>query len=310
MIGVVLASEREGVRISAVTPDGPAARAGLRGGDLITAIDGHAITAAKREHPDAEDEDGDEDAAVRQARLLLANLKDNQSVTIGYLRDRKKGVVAIKAERRQALNWPALMNDDPEHPLLPKDFNERIRIDVERELREKDRIVEAGERVKQRMNSKEVRESMVNAQRVMRRAMPWWGLNLAPVNAELGRYFGTDKGALVIAADTESLPGVRAGDVIVGVGDEKVERPEDVMRSLRDEPPGKDITLKLMREHKQVALNVKTPAFKSIFEVAPPIPPEPPLPPVAAPAPAAPTPPAPPPPPPPAPPIPAAPPAH
>jgi C-terminal processing protease CtpA/Prc len=301
------------VRISAVTPEGPAARAGLRGGDLITAIDGHAVAAARHARA-ADNDDGDD--ALHQARVLLANLKENQSVNIEYLRDGKKGVVALKAERRQALNWPALMNDDPEHPFLPKDFNERIRADVERarrqaerEVREKDRIVEAGARIKERMNSREVRESMANAQRAMRRAMPWWGLNLAPVNAELGRYFGTDKGALVIAADTESLPGIRAGDVIVGVGDQKVERPEDVMRSLRDEPPGKDIALKLMREHKSIALNVKTPAFKSIFEIAPPIPPEPPVPPVphVAPAPSAP---APPPPPPPAPPSPPAPPAH
>jgi S1-C subfamily serine protease len=316
MIGVVLDRGKEGVRISAVTPEGPAARAGLRGGDLITAIDGHGVAAPS--HARASDED-DEDDVLHQARVLLANLKENQSVNIEYLRDGKKGVVALEAERRQALNWPALMNDDPEHPFLPKDFNERIRADVERarrqaerEVREKDRIVEAGARIKERMNSREVRESMANAQRAMRRAMPWWGLNLAPVNAELGRYFGTDKGALVIAADTESLPGIRAGDVIVGVGDQKVERPEDVMRSLRDEPPGKDIALKLMREHKSIALNVKTPAFKSIFEIAPPIPPEPPMPPVppvphVAPAPSAP---APPPPPPPAPPSPPAPPAH
>ena len=305
MIGVVLASDKDRVRISAVTPNGPAARAGLHDGDLITAIDGHALTAAKGGRADDDDDDGDEDGAVRQARRLLANLKANQPVRIEYLRGSQKGEVTLNAERREALNWPALMNDDPEHPFLPKDFNERIRADVERatrqaerELREKDRMLEASERIKERMNSKEVRESMVNAHRAMRRVMPWWGLNLAPVNAELGRYFGIDKGALVIAADTESLPGVRAGDVIVGVGDSVVERPEDVMRSLRDEPPGKDIALKLMREHKRVALSVKAPAFKSIFEVAPPLPPEPPVPPVPPPAPVAPVAPVPPPPPP------------
>ena len=164
---------------------------------------------------------------------------------------------------------------------------------------------------RQQINSKEVREAVANARLAMRQAMPWWGLNLAPVNADLGRYFGTDKGALVIASGNGSLPELRAGDVIVGVAGEKVERPEDVMRALRDEPAGRDIALKLMREHKLVALNVKAPAFKSIFEVAPPLPPEPPVPPVPPVAPPPPAPPVPaPPPPPPAPPSPPEPTSH
>lgn len=305
MIGVVLGSDKEGVRVSAVTPDGPAARAGLRGGDLITAIDGHPIAVAASDRTDGHD---GEDDVLRRARTLLANLKENQSVNIEYRRDGTKGVVVFNAERRQALNWPALMNDDPEHPFLPKDFNERIRVDVERaqrqaerELQRKDRMVEAGERIKERMNSKEVRESMINAQRVMRRAMPWWGLNLAPVNADLGRYFGTDRGALVVASDEAALPGLRGGDVITDVGGIAIERPEDVMRALRDQPEGKDVRIKVLRDHKALALTMKTPEFKSIFSMpAPPAPPAPPTPPTApvnapaSPPPAPPAPPAPP----------------
>lgn len=307
MIGVVLASDKDGVRISAVTPDGPAARAGLRGGDLITAIDGHSVAIATHDRTHGDDDD-DEDDALRQARTLLTNLKENQSVSIEYRRDGKKGVIAFNAERREALNWPALMNDDPEHPFLPKDFNERIRADVERAQRDAQRMVRDKDRMRAEVErarheaerdagSQAMRDAARTARQAMRQAMPWWGLNLAPVNAELGRYFGTDKGALVIAAGSGSLPELRAGDVIVGVAGEKVERPEDVMRALRDEPAGHDIALKLMREHKLVALNVKAPAFKSIFEVAPPLPPEPPVPPVpptAPVAPAAPAPPAPP----------------
>ena len=69
--------------------------------------------------------------------------------------------------------------------------------------------------------------------------MPWWGLNLAPLNADLGHYFGTDKGVLVIAADNDSLPGIRAGDVITNVAGETVNRPEDALRALRDQDPAR-----------------------------------------------------------------------
>ena len=59
MVGVVLSRDDKGVRISGVTPDGPAARAGLRDGDIITAVDGKAVGKS-----------------TDDARGALANLKD------------------------------------------------------------------------------------------------------------------------------------------------------------------------------------------------------------------------------------------
>ncbi|MCB1576055.1 MAG: hypothetical protein KDI81_01585, partial [Xanthomonadales bacterium] len=35
--------------------------------------------------------------------------------------------------------------------------------------------------------------------------MPWWGLNLASLNPDLGRYFGTDSGVLVLSASRNAL---------------------------------------------------------------------------------------------------------
>ena len=44
-------------------------------------------------------------------------------------------------------------------------------------------------------------------------AFRWNGLNLASVDAQLGRYFGTDRGVLVLSAGAD-LAGLQAGDVI------------------------------------------------------------------------------------------------
>jgi hypothetical protein len=124
------------------------------------------------------------------------------------------------------------------------------------------------------------REAMKNMprDRPLRIAMPWWGLNLAPLNADLGRYFGTDKGVLVIAADQESLPGIRAGDVITSIAGETVDRPEDALRALRDKASGKEVPIKILRDRKTLALNMKAPTFNSIFDMRamPPTPPTPP----------------------------------
>jgi S1-C subfamily serine protease len=289
MIGVVLGMDDGHVTVGAMTPDGPAMRAGLRGSDVITAIDHQPIGP------------GSALELERKARGLLADLKDGQKVTIDYLRDGKKGVATVEAKRREAWNWPMLMNDDPEHPFLPKDFNERIRADVERAQREAERVYERDhERVEKQAEhaTREAMKHVPNERMIARMAMPWWGLNLAPLNADLGRYFGTDKGVLVIAADNDSLPGIRAGDVITNIGGKTINRPEDALRALRDQDSGKDVAIKLLRDRKTLALNMKAPAFNSIFDLrtAPPAPVAPTAPdaPAAPPAPAAPSPPSPP----------------
>ena len=279
IIGVVLATEGKRVRIGAVTPGSPAARAGLRNGDVITAINGKLVDGADKEE------------ALDSARDLLADLKQDQKVTIAYLRGNQRGEAALTAERRKAWTWPALMAEDGDgESLLPKDFEERMQReveraqrDVERSLRDKERMRADMERAREamaRIDMKEVRDAMEEGRRAMRRAMPWWGLNLAPVNRDLGRYFGTEQGALVISADADSLPGLRAGDVITGVGKETVARPEDALRALRDQPAGKEVAIRVMRERKALALTLKAPEFKSIFNL-PPEPPVPPVPPVA-----------------------------
>ena len=43
MIGLVLAPDKNGLRVDAVTPGGPADKAGVRDGDVLTAIDGKKL---------------------------------------------------------------------------------------------------------------------------------------------------------------------------------------------------------------------------------------------------------------------------
>jgi len=285
MIGVVLAKDEHGMRVTAVTPGGPAAKAGIKNGDVIVKVRG-----------DLEGPSGDSTTFLNEA---LRNLKVDQEVILVVQRDGKPTEFKLKAERREPYNFAdafgAEMGADG---ALPADFNERMRAVVEQateqaELSAKDReqiradIEKARTAAREAMKEHgraqaEAQRAAREAEREVRRAMPWWGLNLAPVNPELGRYFGTDKGALVISADNASLPGLRGGDVITSVAGERVERPEDALRALRDQPSGKDVPIKLMRDHKTLALNVKAPEFKSIFGV-PPMPPMPPTPATPAP---------------------------
>jgi hypothetical protein len=268
MIGVVLAKDEKGLRITGLTPGGPADKAGIRNGDVIVKVRG-----------DFEGPGGDSATFLNEA---LRNLKVGQEVKLLVLRDGKQSEITVKAERREPYNFSeALGGEMGEAMKLPPDFDKRIKGQVERATREAERAVE-------RANANAERSARIAERAQQRgRAMPWWGLNLVPVNAELGRYFGTDKGVLVIATDDESLPGIRAGDVITSVDGKPVARPEDALRALRDQPSGKEVPLKVLREKKTLALNMKAPQFNSIFNMPPPMPPTAPVPPTP-PAPAAP----------------------
>jgi len=292
MIGVVVSpsgkSDKE-LLVSAVTPGSPAARAGMHVGDVITSLSTYGTFTAKHDSRNETD----------SINTTLRNLKVDQDLTVEVHRDGKTLKFPLKAERREPYVIADAIGDASSIDAA------EMRADIARAQRDAQRAARDAQRIdveKIRADAQRARidaqAARANAERIrveIRRDMPWWGLNMAPLNAELGHYFGAEKGALVLAANAEALPGIRGGDVITRVADQDVARPEDVLRTLRDQPAGKNVPIRVLRERKTIALDVKAPEFNSIFEVAPP-PPLPPTPPAAplAPVAAPPAPPAPP----------------
>ncbi len=280
LIGVVLAAEERGARIEALTPDSPAERAGLRNGDVITAIDGKPLTAT------------DARGKLAEARERLADLKDGQEVRLAYERDGKPGKeLRISAQRRAAQSWPRLIAGDEDGV---------TRIEIDRQIR--DGMAQA--RVEMRRAQAEAARAGIEAKHALSEAeqarlsaglarlealrdiRPGWDLNLTALNDDLGRYFGTDRGVLVLSAGADAFDGLKAGDVIRKVDGRTVARPEEALRALRDQATGSEVVLDVLRERKSLALKVKVPEYRSIFRLglpapAPPAPPAAPRPPKA-----------------------------
>jgi len=276
MIGVVLSPSKQGVRISAVTPGGPAEKAGIRHDDVLTAVDGKPIAG--------------EDEAMQK----LLDLKIDQPVKLTLSRDGKNVDVTVKAERREPYNFAYAFNNgdiaghDPSHEFLPPDFSARVQAQVDRAMAHVQHITERdAARIAERASHQAER-----AIQHLHISTPWWGLNVADLNADLGSYFGTDKGVLVLSSDDE-LKALKPGDVLQRVDGEPVERPEDALRLLREQAPGSDVKVQVLRQHKPLTLTMKAPASHGIFVPRPPAPPEPalapapPAPPAVAPAPPA-----------------------
>ncbi len=81
----------------------------------------------------------------------------------------------------------------------------------------------------------------------------------ATVTAGLGRYFGTDKGVLVLRVPTDAGVGLEEGDVILEIGGRAPESGSHALRILRSYQPGEKVTLRIMRDRKPRDLAVELP---------------------------------------------------
>jgi S1-C subfamily serine protease len=76
-------------------------------------------------------------------------------------------------------------------------------------------------------------------------------LELAPMNPQLGRYFGTNEGVLVIRAPSESKLRLKGGDVVLSVDGRTVASPAHLIRVLRSYEAGESFKVEVMRMKKR-----------------------------------------------------------
>lgn len=288
VIGVVLGPDEDGgVRVTAITPDSAAASAGLKSGDRIISIDGKPIDAASGI------------ARVDQTRELLASMDARTPVRLVYSRSGKNRTVVLTPKVADRLLFMPGMDGD---------------VDFDGDVRVFDRGDGQLEVIAGRMTGNAPRRQMElsgaiapGVRRevirlggdcksedcklpVLAEAFRWNGLNLAAVDAGLGRYFGTTNGVLVLSNGNE-LEGLQAGDVIQRIDGKTVNSPRQAMDALRAQPAAAKVSVEYMRDRKSGTAQVTVPKalpFRIPPPPAPPAPPGTPMPPMPPMAPAAP----------------------
>lgn len=239
-----------GARIVGLMEEGPAARAGLQEGDVITRIDGRALTAPL----DAELERGlDPDRALPPQRLLeiVRDIEPGQDVEIEYLRDGQAERVTLEAE--ELSGWGRSW--DAEH------FGERMR-----EFSDRMRSFR-GPTPPDAPDAPGAPEAPMppgafhfrfdgpdfdGLRSFGMRGGSGSGLELVRVGPELGSYFGTERGVLVTAVPEESALGLRAGDVILEIGDRTVEDPARVRSILSTYEDDEPVTFRIRRDGREM----------------------------------------------------------
>ncbi|WP_084499597.1 PDZ domain-containing protein [Luteimonas mephitis] len=280
VIGVVLSPDDvAGVRISGVTPGGGSAKAGLKPGDRIVVIDGRQLQGSSGT------------LRLHNAQKLLSRLEAGSPVRIGYVRDGKPASIAVTPQIDQTVY---LVRDDGS--LLRADGNVQM-------LRDRaGRIQVTADRIDNSLApgvAPEVRREIIRIgpgiackgnecdMPALMSAFRWNGLNLASVDKQLGRYFGTDQGVLVLS--NGELAGLQAGDVIQRIDGKPVSSPREAMAAMGNKPGGAKVTVDYLRDRKAGKAQVTVPKLAPLpLPPAPPAPPAPPTAPKAPPPPPAP----------------------
>jgi len=212
-----------GASVLSVTPGGPAAKAGIKSGDIITRFDGKSLTAG-------DNTGAGEDESLPGVRLVeyAAQLKANQTVSIEYLRGGARKTVSVVTGNEPVFAGNGFDNDG--------EFN----FNIPGGLMLPRQPFGGGTFTTERGPGGAMAYSFMIGG-------PLADLELAPLNADLGAYFGTTEGVLVISVPKESTLGLRGGDVILGVDGRKATGPNGLLRILRSYEPGDTFKLEIMR---------------------------------------------------------------
>lgn len=219
-----------GATLSSVTPGSPAAKAGLRAGDIITRIDGQRLVRAER------DQNQEEDRSLAALRLIeiVAKLEPGDTVSIEYRRDRETRTASVVTSTERTL----AMREFPggEFTLsLPKFEAELDRMPMPQFFKS---------------------EGPEGAFK-MAFGGPFADLELAPINPDLGSYFGVTEGVLVIDTPEQNTFGLKGGDVILAIDGRKARGPSSLLRILRSYEPGDVVKLEVMRNKSRQTISSK-----------------------------------------------------
>lgn len=266
LIGVILEPDAQaGVRIAGVTPKGPAAEAGLRTGDRLLAVAGRALDGA------------DAEARVSQAREALKSIAPNANVALRYERDGRASTAhAVPRAGLPAFSWSDGMGDMAGTGQVVIRRMRTGDVGIEADALESAVSPEA-----MRVIRRELHRAGANCEGpscrtpILVEAFRWNGLNLASVDAKLGRYFGAQRGVLVLSPG-EVLDGLEAGDVIQRIDAREVDTPREAMETLRAKPADSRVDVTYLRDRASRTTQVTVPRAPELAMLAPPAPPAPP----------------------------------
>lgn len=209
-----------GAYVDAVTPNGPAANAGIRSGDIITRVDAKSVLTG-------ESSSRDDRESLPGLRLieLAATLEPNDTIPVEFRRGKERKTVTVVTADEPSI----LFRGRPG----AGSFDFRYPSDSRMALPDNEDIFVEGPFLY---------------------GSPLAHLELAPLNPDLGQYFGATTGILVISVPKDSELGLKGGDVVLAVDGRKPESPSHLLRILRSYQDSESFKVEVLRNRKRVVV--------------------------------------------------------
>jgi membrane-associated protease RseP (regulator of RpoE activity) len=220
------ATDSIGAYVNGVTPGGPAAQAGIRSGDIIIRLDGQALVGSP-----ALGAEGQSAPGLKLVELA-ARLAPGDTIAVEYRRGTMRRTTRLVTGDEPVVVYGF---DSLNNPLGPQGGAQLAELE-RRQM------------------------GMMSAPGMTYKRMPMGGfrfsfgladLELAPVNPDLGRYFGVTEGVLVIDVPDSSTLNLMPGDVVLSVAGRPTTMPGQVLRILQSYDTGDEIRFEVMRMKKK-----------------------------------------------------------
>lgn len=228
-----------GAFIQAIAPNGPAARAGLRSGDLITSLNGQSLVGGRP---------GESPPGVRLSEIA-ALIVPGDTIVVEFRRGTQRRTVLIFAGDDPALAWVSpegfwgyVAGDNPVDAMRSAEGGMRRTMLLPAA---RDSLRLRGESPPPMFDRERLPPPMMFLM-----GSPLADLELAPMNPGLGRYFGTTDGILVISVPENSRLGLKPGDVVLRVDGRVLAGPAHLLRILRSYDSGEPIKFEIVRMKK------------------------------------------------------------
>ena len=252
--------EKSGVMINDVVDDSPAAGVGLESGDIILEFQGKEINDYKALT-----------AAVRKT-------KPGESVEILVLHNGKEQTLKVEmGERENDFTWQFYSDDGEIHSgndfhfdsdeatvwmdsgngkvlMFKGEGDEDMRIEMLKDMHE-DSDGEQQIIIKKMIEGDHENLVIINSDR------GFMGVHLDDIEGQMAEYFGLEdgQGALITEVNEDSPAaeaGLKAGDVIIKLGDEDIESTQGLHQAMAETKPEQEIDIKVLRKGKNKTLTV------------------------------------------------------
>ena len=226
-------TDRIGALLQSVTEGSAAEQAGLQDGDIIISFDGERLAGR---YPAA---DPDESEAAKKLIDLIGDKDPGDEVTIEYQRDGETHSTVVTLDERDSWLQTYFDRDSlfQAYSVRPP----RINVPSWPELR-----------------------FFGDSNRLGFTVLSLWGdrwadIELVRLNEDLGRYFGTSEGLLVISPPDNDELDLQAGDVILGIDGREPRSPSRALRILRSYEEGETLNIEIMRDRNRMTVSYVVP---------------------------------------------------